>query len=417
MKAVVWRFLMAIGMKIHQFASPHPPKPSFVVKIPSRISSKRGKFKLIFYVPKEYNTAPPEQRFPLVLNFHGGGFTLGTGTDDARWARAVTENAKAVFVSVEYRLAPEYPFSVGVEDGTDALLYLAAHAEELRLDPHRIALSGFSAGGNYALTIPLMLYDLQQHAGKRTFPYNPNSSTSALSSSSKLSLLSTDVVAGPSNAGSTLSLPMKSLPPTQLELSDTLPALTLRALCAFYPPTDFRIPRSEKRTNHSRPDLNLPPVLTNLFDDSYLSPPHNDHHNPSHNHGALDLSDPYLSPAAASDALLAAAYPDNIILYTCEYDMLNQEGTQFGLRLSSREIGKSVSGGLIYGVPHAFDRKPNPLTFSKAATKCYAEACAELNAAFGRRESIESRRQLDEEEDVVRFDDDDLEHASPVGRI
>jgi putative ergosteryl-3beta-O-L-aspartate hydrolase len=60
-----------------------------------------------------------------VVNFHGGGFTLGTGTDDARWAQSVVEDTEAVLVSVEYRLAPKYLFSVGVKDGTDAVVYLA----------------------------------------------------------------------------------------------------------------------------------------------------------------------------------------------------------------------------------------------------------------------------------------------------
>jgi hypothetical protein len=48
-------------------------------------------------------------------------------------------------VSAEYCLALRYPFSVGVEDGTDAIICLAAHTDELRLGHHRIALSGFSA--------------------------------------------------------------------------------------------------------------------------------------------------------------------------------------------------------------------------------------------------------------------------------
>ncbi|RAL59280.1 hypothetical protein DID88_006994 [Monilinia fructigena] len=120
-----------------------------------------------------------EYRYPVVVNYHGGGFTLGTGTDDARWASAVIHTVDAVFVSVEYRLAPEFPFSVGVEDGTDAVIYLASHAEELRLDPHRMALSGFSAGGNFAFTVPLMLHDLQNDAGKRTLADLTNLMTNA----------------------------------------------------------------------------------------------------------------------------------------------------------------------------------------------------------------------------------------------
>src|SRR5947208_709578 len=111
MKANIWRWLMKIGMTLHHCAPPRPLSPSFVIRIPSRISSRAGTFKLVFYVPVEYPSAPPEQRFPVVVNYHGGGFTLGTGTDDARWAQSVIETIKAVFVNVDYRLAPEYPFS------------------------------------------------------------------------------------------------------------------------------------------------------------------------------------------------------------------------------------------------------------------------------------------------------------------
>jgi acetyl esterase/lipase len=116
-----------------------------------RLSKQGGDIRLVFYAPDGYCNYSYEHRFPVIINFHGGGFTLGTGNDDARWARCVVETVEAVFASVEYRLTPKYPFSVAGEDGTDALIYLAAHAhEELRLDPHQIILGGFSAGANLA---------------------------------------------------------------------------------------------------------------------------------------------------------------------------------------------------------------------------------------------------------------------------
>jgi acetyl esterase/lipase len=395
MKALVWRWLMKIGMSLHHHANPRPPSPSFIVKIPSRISSKRGHFKLVFYVPEEYKTAPEEQRFPVVVNFHGGGFTLGTGTDDARWAKSVLDSTKAVFVSVAYRLAPKYGFSVGVEDSADAVIYLAAHADELRLDPNRIALSGFSAGGNFALTVPLMLHDLRTDAGRRTLDTNrrPGPPSRGPSQQSQASSLNDDPSA------SEASLPIKQLEPTELEIEHKMPDFTIRGIVSFYPPTDFRISREDKRKTNPAPQFNLPPVLTNLFDESYLS---------SENASKpLDLSDPYLSPAAASDALLRDAYPDSITLYTCEYDMLNAEGTGFAERLRTEGIGKVVKGGLIKEVPHAFDKKPNPMKFSKAAERCYGEACAELNVVFGRTESVENLTQLELSENVERFEDDD----------
>ena len=58
-------------------------------------------------------------------------------------------------VSVGYRRAPEAPFPAAVDDGVDALLYLSRHAPELGLDVSRVVLSGFSAGGNLTVTVPL----------------------------------------------------------------------------------------------------------------------------------------------------------------------------------------------------------------------------------------------------------------------
>ncbi|KAH8600087.1 Alpha/Beta hydrolase protein [Bisporella sp. PMI_857] len=408
MKAPIWRALMAIGMKFHHFAAPKPPRPSFKIIIPSRISPAGGSFKLVFYVPEAYLDEPESgYNFPMVVNFHGGGFTLGTGTDDARWASSVVNHADAVFVSVEYRLAPEYPFSVGVEDGTDALIYLASHAEELRIDPHRIALSGFSAGGNFAFTVPLMLHDLKQNNGKRSLSKSPSNSpllrpqsstkpnrTRKYANSSTLSLPQNPYPGRRGSANSSSSvLKLSDLEPTALEIKHEVPDVTICCIVSFYPPTDFRRPREEKRATNPQPEKNLPPFLTNLFDKSYLHPK-----------ACVDMSDPYLSPACASDAFLRAAYPEDIVLYTCEYDMLNVEGVEFGERLAGAGVGKRLHGGLIKGVPHAFDKKPNPLSFPKAADRCYAEACAELKRVFGGRTSVDERRQLEESYPVERFE-------------
>jgi acetyl esterase/lipase len=400
-KAVIWRALMAIGMRFHHLAEPRPPRPNFKVVVPSRLSSRGGTFKLVFYVPDTYLTEADGYRFPCVVNFHGGGFTLGTGTDDARWASAVIHDVGAILVSVEYRLAPEFPFSVGVEDGTDALIYLASHAEELRIDPHRMALSGFSAGGNFAFTIPLMLHDLQNDNGKRTLQAeNQPRSRSNLGrsagggSSSSLHLPRPRPLLSQTSTGSVLKL--SNLEPTELEIAQKVPDLTLKAIVSFYPPTDFRQSRSEKRATNPAPEKNLPAMLTDLFDESYM-----------HSQETIDLTDPYLSPAAAEDVFLKAAYPEDIILYTCEYDMLNAEGVEFGQRLKGPSIGKKVHGGLVKEVPHAFDKKPNPLSFPKSADRCYSEACAELRRVFGGRSSFEDTHQLSKSKTVERFDDGD----------
>lgn len=63
-----------------------------------------------------------------------------------------------MFVSVEYRLAPQHPFPAAVEDGLEALLYLANNQEGFGIDASQIILTGFSAGGNMAFSIPLKLH-------------------------------------------------------------------------------------------------------------------------------------------------------------------------------------------------------------------------------------------------------------------
>ena len=69
----------------------------------------------------------------------------------------ILQEIHAIFVSVEYRLAPEYPFPTAVEDGLEALIYLANNAEEFAIDASQFILSGFSAGGNMTFTVALKL--------------------------------------------------------------------------------------------------------------------------------------------------------------------------------------------------------------------------------------------------------------------
>lgn len=415
---------MGIGFKLHHFAKPRSPTANFEITIPSRLSSGGGSFKIIFYVPPSY-VDNDNTRFPVVVNFHGGGFTLGTETDDARWAAAVVQQTESVVVSVAYRLAPEYAFSVGVEDCADAIIYLAAHAEELSLDPHRIAISGFSAGANFALTVPLMLHELKTNCGKRilrderetrsgpSISQFPKSTSRLVQSSSSIALAqshhSTTSFTPPRYHSPQLHTPdsplikLTTLEPTTLERCQKLPDFTIVCIIAFYPPVDFRQSRQDKRLTNPQPKKNLPYILTNLFDQSYIV------------QSGCDLADPYLSPAAACDEILRDAYPQDIVLYTCEYDMLNTEGVAFGQRLRSEGIGKTVHGGLIKGVVHAFDKKPNPISFPKEAELSYTEACTEIKRVFkGTDLSVEEELVPDAAFTVLRFENSDLERYTDI---
>ena len=98
---------------------------------------------------------------PAFLHFHGGGFVFGTVdslVNNAKCAH-ICRSACCVVVTVDYRLAPEFRFPTAPEDFYAALLWTVENAEELDLDPRRIAVGGESAGGNLAAAVALMARD------------------------------------------------------------------------------------------------------------------------------------------------------------------------------------------------------------------------------------------------------------------
>jgi len=96
---------------------------------------------------------------PCIYWIHGGGYMFGSGlTIDARINRWV-ETFDCVAVSIEYRLAPEDPYPAPLDDCYAGLLWTAQHADELGIDPARIAIAGASAGGGLAAGLAILARD------------------------------------------------------------------------------------------------------------------------------------------------------------------------------------------------------------------------------------------------------------------
>jgi len=96
---------------------------------------------------------------PALLWIHGGGYVLGSVERDDLLAKHLAIVGQCIVASVEYRLAPEYPFPAPVEDCYAALTWLSAHSTEFGVNKSRIAIGGASAGGGLAAGLALLTRD------------------------------------------------------------------------------------------------------------------------------------------------------------------------------------------------------------------------------------------------------------------
>lgn len=98
-----------------------------------------------------YAPARPDQgMLPVLLYFHGGGFTVGSVATHEALCRHLAHLSHGAVVSVDYRLAPQWKFPTAVEDAWDSLVWLREQGQTLGLDTTRIAVGGDSAGGTLA---------------------------------------------------------------------------------------------------------------------------------------------------------------------------------------------------------------------------------------------------------------------------
>ncbi|MDR6539414.1 alpha/beta hydrolase [Variovorax soli] len=103
--------------------------------------------------------APSQARLPVLLFFHGGGFTVGSIATHDTLCRVLAQKSGSAVVSLDYRLAPQHKFPTASNDAWDACLFIAQRAAELGLDGARLALGGDSAGGTLAAVCAILARD------------------------------------------------------------------------------------------------------------------------------------------------------------------------------------------------------------------------------------------------------------------
>ncbi|MEN3264609.1 alpha/beta hydrolase [Pseudonocardia sp.] len=93
---------------------------------------------------------------PVIVHLHGGGWMSGTAHTHDRLIRELAIGAGAAVVFPEYTLSPEAKYPTALEECYAVAAWVARHGADQNLDPHRIAISGDSAGGNLAAAVTLL---------------------------------------------------------------------------------------------------------------------------------------------------------------------------------------------------------------------------------------------------------------------
>jgi acetyl esterase len=96
---------------------------------------------------------------PVILFLHGGGFEYGSVEQYHLMASKLARVCGQIIVSVEYRLAPEYPFPAALNDCYAAFQWIRECGSGLGADTSRITVMGDSAGGNLATVLTLVCRD------------------------------------------------------------------------------------------------------------------------------------------------------------------------------------------------------------------------------------------------------------------
>lgn len=197
-----------VPLSVLHITSPKGPHP-FLITLPSRKDDLIYVYAFVPPNPVDLENNSDAERMrkrtkewhaPVVLDFHGGGFIMGSPLEQAPYASMMARELGAIVLSVSYRIGPFHQFPAAIHDAEDVLSAIldtdgiskagkmlreeiqryysivrtdalksdkkkrrhketiAPHfeyVETVTLDPTRLSISGFSAGGNIALNMAI----------------------------------------------------------------------------------------------------------------------------------------------------------------------------------------------------------------------------------------------------------------------
>jgi acetyl esterase len=105
-----------------------------------------------------------DERPPLLVYAHGGGFMQGSLRSWDAMLRELVRQSGVAALSVDYKLAPEHHFPAAFEEMVAVVRLAAREGDGFGVDPSRLAVGGDSAGANLALAAALSLRDAGERA-------------------------------------------------------------------------------------------------------------------------------------------------------------------------------------------------------------------------------------------------------------
>lgn len=109
-----------------------------------------------FEIPVWMMKPKNEKNDMLYINVHGGGFVQTHSRFDSAFCAHTAKRLGCTVIDVDYRLAPEYPYPIGLQDTYDVYKWAIAHAEALKISPKKIVLGGNSSGAQFCAAISMI---------------------------------------------------------------------------------------------------------------------------------------------------------------------------------------------------------------------------------------------------------------------
>ena len=146
------------------------PMRVFVKKLDEKIYNDGYEVPVRIYFPSEIAMEKGLKEghpYPILLFFHGGGWVTESVETYDRVCAQMAQSTDHVVISVEYRLAPEYKFPVGLTDCYAVARTVFTNRFVLNTAPENITVIGDSAGGNLAAAVCLLARDRGEFMPKR----------------------------------------------------------------------------------------------------------------------------------------------------------------------------------------------------------------------------------------------------------